>query len=351
MKQLMMLNLVVFVVISAFSQNTLLPGLEIKSDKMSICTDKDIIPYPVVRQADIMWSKVIWQRIDLREKINQPLYYPIEAFYDPESFLIPLDNRFNLTSLLLFEHIARKGYIDLLEVKYPNEYPNTDRKAKLKHLLEIESENETNGLGQMGQNCATASNPSKLQYMVFEDHEFRKPKSLTQIWTDLGGGMDSTKRINQYGEEELDANGRSIYDYYMKSIRLDQIVELQLKEIWYFDKNRSKMEVRIAGICPVRIYFDELLGKDMRIEIGWFYFPAIRKTLATHNVFNFINDNERRSFDDIFWKRFFTANIYAESNVYNNREIREYKQGSDALDESEKIKNWIFTFEHDLWHY
>ncbi len=29
-----------------------------------------------VRQADILWSKKVWQRIDVREKMNQPLYFP-----------------------------------------------------------------------------------------------------------------------------------------------------------------------------------------------------------------------------------------------------------------------------------
>ncbi|MBA3899504.1 MAG: gliding motility protein GldN [Bacteroidetes bacterium] len=36
------------------------------------------VPYPSLRESDIMWSKRIWRRIDLREKINHPLYFPIE---------------------------------------------------------------------------------------------------------------------------------------------------------------------------------------------------------------------------------------------------------------------------------
>jgi len=37
-----------------------------------------VIQYPNVREADVLWSSRIWRVIDLREKINHPLYYPIE---------------------------------------------------------------------------------------------------------------------------------------------------------------------------------------------------------------------------------------------------------------------------------
>ncbi|MFP4064429.1 MAG: gliding motility protein GldN [Bacteroidales bacterium] len=34
------------------------------------------IELPFVREADVLWSKRIWQNIDVRMKINQPLYFP-----------------------------------------------------------------------------------------------------------------------------------------------------------------------------------------------------------------------------------------------------------------------------------
>ena len=51
-----------------------------------------------------------------------------------------------------------------------------------------------------------------------------------------------------------------------------------------------------------------------------------------------------------FIKRFFSSRIVKESNKYD-RKISEYKQGLDALLESEKIKEEIFNLEHDLWEY
>jgi gliding motility associated protien GldN len=37
-----------------------------------------VIPYPPLREADVMWSRRIWSFIDIRQKINHPLYYPLE---------------------------------------------------------------------------------------------------------------------------------------------------------------------------------------------------------------------------------------------------------------------------------
>lgn len=49
--------------------------------------DKKPIPYPPLRKADVMWSKRIWRVIDMKQKMNQPFYYPIEAHNDWRSFM------------------------------------------------------------------------------------------------------------------------------------------------------------------------------------------------------------------------------------------------------------------------
>lgn len=50
-------------------------GIDGPYEKHHIASKK-YIPYVHVREADVMWSKTIWRIIDLREKINFPMYYP-----------------------------------------------------------------------------------------------------------------------------------------------------------------------------------------------------------------------------------------------------------------------------------
>ena len=50
------------------------------------------VPYRNLREADIMWTKKIWQIIDCREKMNQPFYYPLKD----------MDDRKSLISLLIY---------------------------------------------------------------------------------------------------------------------------------------------------------------------------------------------------------------------------------------------------------
>ncbi len=47
--------------------------------KETIIPEKKPVPYPYVREADVMWAKDVWRTIDLRQRMNFPLRYPIEG--------------------------------------------------------------------------------------------------------------------------------------------------------------------------------------------------------------------------------------------------------------------------------
>jgi len=52
-----------------------------------ITSERKPIPYQYVRESDVMWSKVIWRRLNLTEKINLPLFFPTEEMDDRKSLL------------------------------------------------------------------------------------------------------------------------------------------------------------------------------------------------------------------------------------------------------------------------
>jgi len=130
----------------------------------------------------------------------------------------------------------------------------------------------------------------------------------------------------------------------------EDVKQYWIKEDWFFDRQRSVMDVRIIGIAPLiesKTETGEVRGCK---PIFWIYFPEARSVFANAEVYNRQNDAERRTLEDIFWKRQFGSYIHKESNVYD-RVIVEYKTGLDALLEAERVKEDLFTFEHDLWHF
>jgi len=126
-----------------------------------------------------------------------------------------------------------------------------------------------------------------------------------------------------------------------------EIVLLWIKEDWIFDKQRSEMQIRIVGICPVKENIDPVTqvfrGYD---PLFWIYYPEVRPVLARNEVFNPLNSARRLSFDQLFLQRRFSSFIIKEDNVFDRR-IDDYATGIDALLEAERIKNEIRDFEQE----
>lgn len=65
--------------------------------------EKQPIPLAYVREADVLWEKRVWQVIDLREKINLPLYFPNTTIDDRQSLMQVLIASINEGSIQAFQ--------------------------------------------------------------------------------------------------------------------------------------------------------------------------------------------------------------------------------------------------------
>lgn len=177
-----------------------------------------------------------------------------------------------------------------------------------------------------------------------QDDQFLIPLTYQEIENKYSS-IDTTPVFNPKNPTQI-----LRYEVNVESLDVSEIQRLNIKEDWFFDKQRSVMDVRILGICPIKEKYDEndnFLGLE---PMFWIYFPEARPVLAQAIVFNRHNSAERRTYDELFWKRQFGSYVYKEENVHD-RVIQDYAQGMDALLEAERIKNELAEFEHSLWEF
>ncbi len=248
------------------------------------------IPYPYVRESDVMFSKRVWRIVDLRQKMNYPLYFPTQLLLDRESLVQRLVRAIKYNEITAYENDLDGEFTTRLS--YDQVLTNMDALDKVqKQTDENGNEVDVTIKGEIKWN-------SIKELLVKEEWFFDKQHSTLQVRIiGICPIMHSMRILDTGGEEEQ-------------------------------------------------------AGEITRIQLFWVYFPEARSVLANTDVFNTYNDAQRISFDDIFFKRRFSSYIIKESNVFDNRRISEYTFGGiQTMQESDRIRNEIFNIEHDLWEY
>ncbi len=293
---------------------------------------KRLIPYEHVREADVIWSKRVWRRIDLREKINHPLYYPFDEYINenkPGEIWKLNNSHWSLWTVIKYQLLF--GNLTLFSVYNP---------------MDIVKQGSPDGdLFKYPIKAETGKN-----YFIDSIYKNLVDERISMV---TGGGIRAVLNSEGVDSTYIDLNSMTevtvTETFSEKSWILSKdIVAYDLKEDWFFDKERSVLDVRILGICPVIYEFTKEGGKY--VQLFWLYFPHCRFVFNNYFTYNTKNDAQWVSFDDLFWKRQFSSYIYRESNVYE-RKIDSFRTGVDALRESEKINEDIRIIEHDVWHF
>ncbi len=257
-------------------------------------TGKKPMPYPPVRQSDVIWEKVVWREIDFNERFNQFFYFPTNDSVNSQG-------RTNLVSLIL--RAVKNGEI---------------------------------------------SN-------VYDDDDMKAPKDPAKAISDLAGEPIERERpkVDADGQTIFDEDGEPEMEKWLQERTFDitTATKIRIKERWYIDKQDSRQKVRILGLA---FEYDKELASGNTARNWSFWIPmndmAVRNVLVNANAFDENNDVVENSYDDVFIARYFDSYIIRTSNIHN-RSISDYLVGEDAILEAQKLEEEIYDIESDMWEY
>ena len=259
--------------------------------------DNKPVALQYISQDYLYEATFIWRVLDLREKMNHPLYFPTEE----------RGNRRSLMQVVL-------------------------------NALDSSEENPT-------------------PLMVFTNEFVNVPVSPAELKNSMG----ETKRIeiiNDWGEVIGDSvvflpwSAKDVFQYVIKECcfidnqrsMLDYRIMAICPMFWYEPQTDAVQEESEDDMPAVT-------NRRWR-QFSWIDYEMFRPFMAKNEAFNMSNFAQNRTFDDVFLQRRFASFIKAESNVYNDREINHYiVNGLDQILESERIKEQIRQDENDMWEY
>ncbi|HEU0111185.1 MAG TPA: gliding motility protein GldN [Flavisolibacter sp.] len=184
--------------------------------------------------------------------------------------------------------------------------------------------------------------------VAFQDDRFTTPLSGDEMTNVTSGGPLDTNAVR----DPNDPNKIVKWVVTQESFDPKSIMKLRIKEEWVFDREASRLFVRILGIAPVKqIQRGNMIQNEV---LFWVYYPDLRKTLAKYEVYNPKNMGYgRMTWEELFESRMFSSYI-TKSTLDNpgNKVIRQMiKDPILALLEGDNIKERIFNYEQDLWSY
>ena len=255
--------------------------------------DQKPLPYGYVDDRDILWSKTVWEVIDLDERINFPLYYPVDT--------VSLD----ASRRSLYDVLVKNIKNGNLEGVYVDSYFSEKR--------------------------------------AFEDLQ----ATLTKIdTTDLGiQALNAGEPVPQEYITRRDITAADIEQFLIKGM---WYFDKRLGELKY-------RLLGLAPVAPDVNFIDDdsIDPEENKVPLFWVWYPGAREILHNAKVYNPKNPSNPISFDMLLNARRFNATIYREDNEYGDRDIKDYivDNALFQLLESNRIKEAIRDKEQDMWSY
>ena len=256
----------------------------------NLVKDRTPLTYEHIREDDAVYRQRVWQEIDVHEKMNLPFVYKATE-----------DNGSQMFIMILLQAI-KSGQITAFD--------------------------------------------------ALVDDRFTTPITYSQI----SGNLVAKPHVVQIPDIINDPDGSKglMKDSLITEIFDPSIVErYQIKEEWVFDKQSSRLHVRILGICPEKAIRNPDGSFRAVAPLFWVYYPDLRPMLAKFEAYNGKNYGARMSWEELFESRMFSATV-VKSTIDNPADLPIagfIKDPILQLLEGDKIKEKIFNYEQDLWSY
>jgi len=256
----------------------------------NLVKDRTPLPYENIREDDAVYRQRVWREIDVHEKMNLPFMYKAKEDNGDQRLIYILLNNIKSGNITAFD--------------------------------------------------ATV------------DDRFTTPMTFQQIAKGLVG-EPYTIQIPDLAKDPDGSKGLTRDSVISPEFNPDDVERYEIKEEWVFDKESSRLHVRILGIAPEKTIRNPDGSFRAVTPIFWVYYPECRPLLAKYEAYNGKNYGAHMSWEELFESRMFASRII-KSTVDNpgDQFISEYiKDPILQLLEGENIKEKIFNYEQDLWSY
>lgn len=155
-------------------ENKVLDGIFIKETAPT----KRVVPYTHIREADVTFYKRVWREIDLREKINHPLYYPTtpikEIGFERLSLFEVIKNAVKEGTITAYEEDGVGGQFQVALTK--SEAMGRLQKEKVSYDIDPET-----GLEEETTYTVNTEAGDIYSYRIKEDWVFDKERSVMEV--------------------------------------------------------------------------------------------------------------------------------------------------------------------------
>ncbi len=260
------------------------------SVELNLVKDRTPLAYEHIREDDAVYRQRVWREIDVHEKMNLPFVYAATEDNGSQRFI----------NILL--NMIKSGDVTAFDAN--------------------------------------------------QDDRFTTPVTFRQIAETMVG----KPKVISIPDSEKDPDGSKGFfkdTTISEEFNPSQVERYQIKEEWVFDKESSRMYVRILGIAPLKNIINTDGTIRASVPIFWVYYPDTRPFLARFEAYNGKNYGARMSWEELFESRMFSSRIVKSSidNPGDNPISAYIKDPILGLLEGDGVKEKIFNYEQDLWSY